>query len=228
MVNGQWLMVDGQWLMGTSNIMGVIKICGLTNLADARWALEQGADCLGFVLYPKSPRGITVEQLREILKGLPGEAAAVAVVVNETAGFLGGLVRDCRLRAVQFHGDEGAGTVAPGGAATWRAVRLQGGQWLPDPAAWKAERYVMDAAAPGYGGSGMKIDWDAAGALARGYPALLAGGLGPDTVATAIAKVRPLGVDVASGVEQAPGRKDPGKVTEFIRAARAAFMEVNG
>jgi phosphoribosylanthranilate isomerase len=203
--------------------MGVIKICGLTTLADARWALEQGADCLGFVLYRQSPRGITVSQLREILQGLPGEVAAVAVVVNETSAFLEALVRECRLRAVQFHGDEAAGTVAPGGVASWRAARWQGGRWMPDPAVWQAERYVMDAAAPGYGGSGMKIDWEAAGALARRYPALLAGGLGPDNVAEAISKVRPLGVDVASGVEQAPGRKDPVKVAEFIRAARVAF-----
>ncbi len=203
--------------------MGIVKICGLTTLADARWALEQGADCLGFVLYRQSPRGITVSQLREILRGLPGEVAAVAVVVNETSEFLDGLVRECRLRAVQFHGDEAGGTVAPGGVATWRATRCQEGRWMPDPAVWQAERYVMDAAAPGYGGSGVKIDWEAAGTLARRYSALLAGGLGPDNVAEAISRVRPLGVDVASGVEQAPGRKDPGKVTEFIRAARAAF-----
>jgi phosphoribosylanthranilate isomerase len=205
--------------------MGLIKICGLTNLADARWALEQGADYLGFVLYRHSPRGITMMQLRDILKGLPGEVPAVAVVVNESAEFLDVLVQECRLTAVQFHGDEEAGTLAPGGMGTWRSVKLQEGQWSPDPVKARADRYVMDAAAEGYGGSGQRIDWEAAGVFARGHPAMLAGGLVSDNVAEAILKVRPLGVDVASGVEQSPGRKDPGKVREFIRAARAGFGE---
>lgn len=202
---------------------GVIKICGLTNLADARWAFEQGADYLGFVLYPNSPRGLRVEQLSAILRGLPGEVNAVAVVVNETSGFISELVKTCRLSAIQFHGDEAAGTMASEGVATWRAVRLQEGRWTPDPAEWRADRYVIDATAPGYGGSGKRADWELAGGLAHAYPVMLAGGLGPGSVAEAILKVRPLGVDVASGVEQAPGSKDPAKVREFIQSAREAF-----
>jgi phosphoribosylanthranilate isomerase len=206
--------------------MGVIKICGLTNLDDARWALEQGADYLGFVLYRQSARGIDVSRLREILQGLPDDAAAVAVVVNETSEFLDELVQQCRLKAVQFHGDEEAGTLAPGGVATWRAVKLLDGKWTPEPLMAKADRYVMDAAAAGYGGSGVTIDWAAAGEFAGKYPAMLAGGLVPGNVADAITKVRPLGVDVASGVEQSPGRKDPVKVKEFIQVAQLGFRVV--
>lgn len=206
---------------------GEVKICGLTNVADARWALEQGADYLGFVLYSRSPRGITAGMLCDILRQLPTEARAVAVVVNESAGFVRELVGMCRLCAVQYHGDEAAGTAAPGAVETWRAVRLVDGVWNPDPANWSADRYVMDAEVAGYGGSGKVIDWEAARGFAAGRRAMLAGGLGPGNVAEAIRQVRPLGVDVASGVEQAPGRKDPGKVAEFIRAARAAFPGVD-
>lgn len=202
---------------------GEIKICGLTNLADARWAFEQGANYLGFVLYRQSPRGITGQQLREILTGLPEEASAVAVVVNESPEFIRDLTQSCRLCAVQYHGREPPGTVAPGGVATWRAVKLAGGLWMPDPATWNPDRFVMDAAGAGYGGSGTTIDWNSAADFARERRAMLAGGLEPGNVAEAIGKVRPLGVDVASGVEQAPGRKDPGKVRDFIRAARQAF-----
>ncbi len=202
---------------------GEIKICGLTNLADARWALEQGADYLGFVLYRRSPRGIAVQDLRQILQGLPDEACAVAVVVNESSEFVRALTQSCRLHAVQYHGEEMPGTLAPDGVATWRAVKLSDGVWKPDPGTWEVDRFVMDAAGAGYGGSGLKIDWNEAEGFARKHRAMLAGGLGPGTVAEAIGKVRPLGVDVASGVEQWPGRKDPGKVRDFVRVAREAF-----
>jgi phosphoribosylanthranilate isomerase len=148
------------------------------------------------------------------------------VVVNETSEFLDELVQQCRLKAVQFHGDEEAGTLAPGGVATWRAVKLLDGKWTPEPLMAKADRYVMDAAAAGYGGSGVTIDWAAAGEFAGKYPAMLAGGLVPGNVADAITKVRPLGVDVASGVEQSPGRKDPVKVKEFIQVAQLGFRVV--
>lgn len=202
---------------------GEIKICGLTNLADALWALEQGADYLGFVLYRRSVRGIDVQAFREICKGLPREALVVAVVVNEDAGVLQELVRTCPLHAIQYHGDEEGGSLAPGGVATWRAVRLEQSVWKPDPGSWEAERFVMDAAGSGYGGSGRVIDWNAARDFAVRRRAMLAGGLGPRNVAEAICAVRPFGVDTASGVEAAPGRKDGGKVAEFISTAREAF-----
>lgn len=216
-------MKNGREQRAKGKVKGEIKICGLTNLADALWAFEQGADYLGFVLYRRSVRGIEAQALREICKGLPREARVVAVVVNEDAGVLQDLARACPLHAIQYHGDEDGGTSAPGGVETWRAVRLEQGVWNPDPESWKAERFVMDAGGTGYGGSGTVIDWNAARDFAGRRCALLAGGLGPQNVAEAIRAVRPFGVDVASGVEAAPGRKDGGKVAEFISVAREAF-----
>ncbi len=108
----------------------------------------------------------------------------------------------------------------------WRAVRWEGGVWKPDPANWPAERWLVDAAVPGvYGGTGQTADWTAAADLAKKRPCLLAGGLTAETVAEAIRRVRPAGVDVSGGVESRPGCKDAGKIRAFIKAARAAWRE---
>ncbi len=206
--------------------MLAIKICGLTNLDDARWALEAGADYLGFVLYPKSPRAITVNDLIRISDDLPETTKKVGVFVNETPILVKQVARVCGLTAIQLHGDEApldfTGTEVP----IWKAIRFQDRKWTPAPAAWAPERFVMDAASPAFGGTGTKVDWDAARQFAAGHRAMLAGGLDPETVGAAIRLVRPLGVDVASGVELAPGRKDHKKVVAFIRAAREAEKEM--
>jgi phosphoribosylanthranilate isomerase len=107
----------------------------------------------------------------------------------------------------------------------WRAVRLEQGQWRPSPDAWKAERFVLDAASPSFGGTGVKIDWDAGRVFAARHRAMLAGGLDPDSVEDAIRQVRPMGVDVSSGVESAPGIKDLHKVAAFIANARSTAGE---
>ena len=199
-----------------------IKICGMTNADDVRAALDLGADYVGFVLYAKSPRGVTAGAMRRILDQVAG-VRAVGVFVNTPADEVAQVADDCGLHAVQLHGDELPSAARSGARRVWRAVRFSNGAWQPDPAAWAVERFVVDAAVSGqYGGTGVRADWAAAAALASRVPVMLSGGLRPDNVAEAIARVRPLGVDVASGVEREPGRKDPAAVAAFIRAARAA------
>lgn len=200
----------------------IVKICGLTNLDDARRAWDAGADFLGFVLYSKSPRGISADQLARIADRLPAEARMVGVFVNASRELVETVAAACRLSAVQMHGDEAPGAGAGAGRPVWRAVRWQEGQWKPSPDGWPADRYVADAASAAYGGSGQLADWRAAAVLAREVPVMLAGGLTADNVAQAIEAVRPLGVDVASGVEAEPGRKDARAMIEFIRRAHDA------
>lgn len=201
----------------------IVKICGLTNLDDAQAALDAGADVLGFVLYRSSPRGITFEDLARIAEGLPADARRVGVFVNETPEVVARVARDCRLYAAQIHGDEACTGFETLPGLVWRAIRWQDGAWAPRPEAWPAERYVLDAAAAGYGGTGQRVDWTAAAAFAGTRRTMLAGGLTPENVGEAIRTVRPMGVDVSSGVEQSPGRKDVRKMNEFVRHAREAM-----
>jgi len=198
-----------------------IKICGLTNLEDARAAQSAGADFLGFVLYRRSPRGITVGTLRRIIDRLSGSPKVVGVFVNAPRNKVMRVAEDCGLFAVQFHGDESVDAAPAMPAVVWRAVRFCHGAASPLPEEWPAERYVLDATTPGvYGGTGIPVDWTAASALARQYPVMLAGGLTPENVTDAMRRVHPLGVDVASGVEKTPGKKDHQKIEAFIRAVR--------
>lgn len=205
-----------------------VKICGLTNGEDARAAIEAGADFLGFVLYAKSPRGITPIALRAIMAGFGNVTPkAIGVFVNETREVVVRIAQECGLHAVQIHGDEQATDFTALPVPVWRALSVRDGVVTPSPAAWSADRYVVDAAAPGqYGGTGLMADWTAAAALARRDRVMLAGGLTPENVAEAVRQVRPLGVDVSSGVEQSPGRKDLRKVAAFIAAARQAAADV--
>jgi phosphoribosylanthranilate isomerase len=130
------------------------------------------------------------------------------------------------LAAVQLHGDERYAPFRNMGVSTWRAVRFEDGGPVPAPNSWPAARYVVDAAPAGeYGGSGTKADWQLAAEFAGHVPVMLAGGLNPGNVAEAVHVVRPAGVDVSSGVEQAPGRKDHGKLKSFVEHCRAAAEE---
>jgi phosphoribosylanthranilate isomerase len=200
-----------------------IKICGLTCATDAAAALEAGADWLGFVLYAGSPRAVSPVTLRGILQEL-GEAAegkAVGVFVNALPAQVRDTALQCGLAAVQMHGDEAASDVLDMPVPVWRSVQVHGGGWRPQPSAWPASRYVVDAAVAGqYGGTGTTADWTCAAALARQVPVMLAGGLCPENVADAVRRVRPLGVDVSSGVEIRPGVKSHPALRAFITVAR--------
>lgn len=199
-----------------------IKICGLTDVGDARAALDSGADCLGFVLVPQSPRCISRMALLRLLDRLGTSACAVAVVMNDAPATVRQLAIDAALRAVQLHGREEAADYADFPVPVWRALRTENGAAWPDPMSWPAQRFVLDATVPGKlpGGTGVLADWDLAAQLARRLPLMLAGGLRADNVADAVRRVRPLGVDTASGIERVPGRKDFGAMRAFVRAVR--------
>jgi phosphoribosylanthranilate isomerase len=198
-----------------------IKVCGLTTVEDARIAMDCGADFLGFVLHPASPRFVTAAALSRILDKLPGSPRGIAVFVDEKRKRVEKIASDLGLYAVQLHGDEDAREYADMSVPVWRAVRMYRGAIQPEPASWLATRYVVDAAVSGrYGGTGVRVDWCLAARFAVKFPVMLAGGLTPANVLRAIQVVKPLGVDVASGVEVSPGRKDPARVERFIRAVR--------
>lgn len=200
-----------------------VKICGLANYDDALAALEAGADYLGFVTYAKSPRGIDAKALRAICEKLPSGARKVGVFVNASRATVETVACDCGLTAIQLHGDEASGEFQAMPLPLWRAVRLSDRLCRPPADQWPAEYYVVDAAPAGvYGGAGRTADWSAAAEFARRHATLLAGGLTPENVIEAVSAVRPAGVDVASGVEAAPGHKDRARVRAFIARARAA------
>ncbi len=212
-----------------------IKICGLTNLDDARVALEAGADMLGFNFYRPSPRYISVDEAARIIATLRTEFPqrrfrCVGVFVNAPLDAVHQLQAQCMLDLIQLHGDEPASYCCAVGQQAFKALRA--------PSAAAAEAFIQEfiamnswiereplflidtAHAQLYGGTGATGNWEMARGLASRYPILLAGGLNPANVINAIRAVRPWGVDVASGVERAPGIKDESKVRQFIRAVK--------
>jgi phosphoribosylanthranilate isomerase len=207
------------------------KICGITTPEDALGCIEAGAAALGFNFYPPSPRSIPAGDDLAWIKKLKADypdIALVAVVVNPDEALLGRLRSAGCFDAIQFHGDESPETCVAGakGFSRWiKALRIRSEADLEPALAFKTPYLLLDAAVPGtYGGSGHAIDWDLAAGFVSSHPekrVILAGGLKPDNVASAVAKVHPHAVDTASGVESAPGAKDPAKVRELITAALA-------
>ena len=202
-----------------------VKVCGITRLTDALHAVDQGATAIGFVLWPRSPRGVTVERAAEISAELPSHVMRVGVFVNEAVESIRVIAERVRLTAVQLHGDE---PPAYADALDWPVFRAVSVADLPYVSeAWAPETALLvDNIDPvRRGGTGAVIDWSQAASVAQKRRIVLAGGLTPDNVASAIRAVRPFGVDVSSGVEASPGVKDFGKVTQFIANAREAFQE---
>lgn len=213
-----------------------VKICGLTNLDDARVALDAGADLLGFILYPKSPRYCSPEQIASILRELdlasrPTRPLTVGVFVNTAAADVRTILNQTGLDLAQLHGDEPRSTLHELAGRSFKALRTRpDAPILEQATSYRVEssgnvpQLLLDAYTPdAFGGTGARADWTAAATVARAVPRLLlAGGLTPDNVADAIAAVAPWGVDVASGVEASPGHKDPVKVRDFIAHARRA------
>ena len=201
-----------------------VKICGITNGDDARHAADCGADALGFVFYAGSPRCVTPEQVREIVAGLPPFVIRVGLFVNEDPGRIRAIIGACcGLDVVQLHGDEPPEACVLPPCRVIKGVRPRHAADLAALAAYPVAALLVDAAVPGqFGGTGQRADWDLAARLAARQRVILAGGLTPANVAAAVRQVRPYAVDVASGVESAPGRKNPDLVAQFIRMAKEA------
>ena len=203
-----------------------IKICGITNLEQAIAAMQAGADMLGFNFYPPSPRYLVPMVCAQIVQGLRDQGyspATVGVFVNLSPDEIQNIMTECQLDMAQLAGDEPPEHLQVLGTKAFKAVRPatleEGLRVLQDYGRDQAPALLVDARVPhSYGGSGHLADWQIARELARRAPILLAGGLTPDNVASAIQAVQPWGVDVASGVESRPGHKDPAKMAAFVRA----------
>lgn len=200
-----------------------IKICGITNLDDALLAVELGADALGFVFYPQSPRYVKVSVAANICNELPPFVTRVGVFVDELEYEIEKALSDCLLTALQFHGEEPPGFCVKFPAKSIKAIRVRGEESLRAAGEYDVDALLLDAYdARAQGGTGQTIDWSLAARAGEfvSKPVILSGGLKPENVAEAIRAVKPYAVDVASGVEREPGRKDPDKLRRFIAAAR--------
>ena len=199
--------------------MTKIKICGIKTVTDALAAMDAGADLIGFNFYPKSPRYIDVGRCRDIMSVMRkfGHITYVGVFVNAPVEEIRATIETCGLSLVQLHGDETAETLDALNGKAFKAFR-----GIPESldgfARQEAPAILLDASVKGaYGGTGVTGDWNRAAELAKKSPLLLAGGLTPENVADAIRQVKPWGVDVASGVESAPGEKDAKKMKAFVK-----------
>ena len=201
-----------------------VKICGVTSVADGIIAAEAGADMIGLMFYEKSPRYISLAAAAEISKQLPPFVLRVGVFVNPNEAQVAAAVAACGLNLLQFHGDETSEFCTQFGVMSLKAIRVRAAESLQTLANFHTDAFLLDAySQSGLGGTGEKFNWDLAVAAQQfGKPIFLAGGLTPENVAAAVQQVRPFAVDVSSGVESAPGKKDAAKVRAFIAAVKAA------
>jgi len=208
--------------MGTATVRTRVKICGITRPADALAAALAGADAIGLVFYPPSPRYLSLERAREIRDVLPPFVQTVALFVNADGAQVSQVIGRVHPAMLQFHGDEAPDFCAQFGLPFVKACRMKEGvsalEYLrpfSSAAAW-----LFDSHVPEYGGVGESFDWSMVPATDK--PVILSGGLSRDKVAEAIRRVRPWGVDVSSGVESAKGIKDAAKIAAFIAEVRNA------
>lgn len=202
------------------------KICGITNIEDARVAVAAGADALGFLLYRKSPRYVDPMMVQQIVAQLPPFVLPVGVFVNEEIKIVRDLMDTCGLALAQLHGDESATYCRELSRPVLKALRLKDRSTFVALAEFQAmvevRGFVLDALSEeAYGGTGQVVDWGLARQAAQAATVILAGGLTPENVGQALRAVQPYGVDVSSGVEVTPGKKDHEKVRAFLRAVSA-------
>ena len=202
-----------------------VKICGLTRPHEAAQCVSLGADAVGVVFYPKSPRHVTADQARAVVAALPETVAAVGVFVNASFSYIMTRVERCGLSMAQLHGRESvrlAARLKAEGVGVIKALFINGRPGFDNAPEFDVDGYLVECAkGPLPGGNAMAWDWGAARDFGNRLPLVLAGGLSPDNVADAIGSALPAAVDVSSGVEASPGRKDPDRVTRLIAAVRS-------
>ncbi len=199
-----------------------IKICGLTRADEARACAKLGADAVGLVFFSKSPRHVTDEQARAVSEAVSGKVKTVGVFVNATYEEIFKKVEYCRLSAVQLHGKESPDLVkqlSDAGIPVIKALFMDGRPALSEADRYAASAFLVECSkGPLPGGNAMAWDWGSAKAFGEKHPLILAGGLTPENVCQAVSSARPLAVDVSSGVEASPGRKDLKRVAAFVEA----------
>ena len=220
-----------------------VKICGITNLDDARMCVDAGADALGFIFVENTPRFVTPDQVAPIVRGLPPFVTPVGVFWDHSAGHVKAIAEACGLRALQFHGDESPEDLEGYALPVIKTVKLPPASTIDGKVEYRvsellkafmvhttASAVLLDSAARWSEGEARDpLEWTMAASIVAQLSVrptlprvILSAGLTPETVARAISVVKPYAVDVNSGVEATPGRKDPAKVRRFIAAARAA------
>jgi phosphoribosylanthranilate isomerase len=206
--------------------MVLVKICGITNYPDAKAAVDAGANLLGLNFYPRSPRFVARADAAKIRIRLPGHIESVGVFVNAPAEEVAAMYHAVRFSAAQLHGDEPPQVVRELARAlkVIKAFRVDAGFSLEKLREYaEASAFLLDGAKTGqFGGTGVRSDWEVARKATAAHRIILAGGLTPENVGEAVRLVRPYGVDVASGVESKPGRKDHGRLREFVQEVRRA------
>nr|WP_300499090.1 phosphoribosylanthranilate isomerase [uncultured Rhodococcus sp.] len=199
-----------------------VKICGITSAEDARAAVEAGADALGFMFYEPSPRCVTPELAAAIIGELPTHVAKVGVFVDADEAMVRATAATAGLDTLQFHGSESPDFCARFELRTIKAFRVKDSESLGQLPDYETDAWLLDSHVKGVpGGTGARFNWDLAVEAKRlGRPILLAGGLTPENAADAVGQVAPFGLDVSSGVEASPGRKDAAKVAALIANAK--------
>ena len=200
-----------------------VKICGITSVEDALAAVEAGADALGFVFVPGTSRVVDPDVVEGIVKELPPLVTTVGVFVDQPLEDILRIASRSPLQVIQLHGRESEAFSRSVPLPVIKAIRVRDVRDLAPVATYPARAFLLDAFVEGQaGGTGTSISWDVARQVKSKVPIILAGGLRPESVAQAVRIVRPYAVDVSSGVERSPGRKDHKKVREFIAAVREA------
>ena len=205
-----------------ANLQIKVKICGMTQLKDALFAVEQGVDAVGFIFYKKSPRAVTMKTVREIIAKLPPLVDTVGVFVNESAERLNKIADYCGLDLVQLHGEESPAFCRKIHRRVIKAFRVKDLQSIKQLEKFPVSGFLLDTFSDDlHGGTGKTFDWNLALPAKKMGPVILAGGLTPRNILQAVRQVRPYGVDVCSGVEKSPGIKDFEKVRAFLKNIRS-------
>lgn len=198
-----------------------VKICGITNLEDAQAAAEAGADALGFVFYPDSPRFIDPGNARAIIAKLPVFITSVGVFVDESEDLIRRIIREGGIQILQFHGSESPVLCTRFREKVIKAIRIKDEESISEMQMYDVDTFLLDTYLDcSKGGTGKTFNWKYAEMAKENGRIILSGGLNPSNIGDAVRKLKPYGVDVSSGVEISPGKKDHDKIREFVREAK--------